>query len=63
MSWCAQLLQLRAQFNAQVDALVMTIHNLGPFAQPFLAALEQARASGNASFNQVLAVSNCTAAG
>ena len=60
---CAQLLQLRAQYNAQVDALVASVANLGPFAQPFLAALEQARAAGNASFNRVLAASGCAVVG
>ncbi len=60
---CAQLLQLRAQYNAQVDALAASVGNLGPFAQPFLASLERARAAGNASFNQVLAASGCTVVG
>ena len=59
---CAALRQLRAQFNAEVDRLVQSIAALGPFAQPFLAALEQARASGNASIDQALAISGCTVA-
>jgi len=38
---------------------VATIGGLGPFAQPFLATLEQVRASGLASIDQALASLGC----
>jgi len=53
---------VRAQFNSEVDRLAAVISGLGPFAQPFLASLDQTRASGNASIDQALASVGCTPA-